>query len=90
MLDDSAKAAAIAAYIPFWAKGQVWTYENPDSWNEKFYVKTQNLTLAQAKAITELANKPLFPPSWDEAIEVGAGDRRSARGGRLREEVRRR
>ncbi|GAA4074627.1 ABC transporter substrate-binding protein [Streptomyces shaanxiensis] len=69
VLNDPAKAAAIAAYIPYWAKGQVWTYENPDIWNREFYVKTQNLTLAQAEAITELANKPLFPPSWDEAIK---------------------
>ncbi|WP_405872742.1 ABC transporter substrate-binding protein [Streptomyces sp. NBC_00005] len=69
VLNDSAKAAAIAAYIPYWAKGQIWTYENPDAWNEEFYVKTQNLTLAQARGITELANKPLFPPSWDEAIK---------------------
>jgi sulfonate transport system substrate-binding protein len=68
VLNDPAKAAAVAAYIPFWAKGQVWAYENPDVWNEEFYVKTQNLTLAQAEAITALANKPLFPPSWSEAI----------------------
>ncbi|MGW3648081.1 ABC transporter substrate-binding protein [Streptomyces sp. NPDC000878] len=69
VLNDPAKAAAIAAYIPYWAKGQVWAYENPDAWNEEFYVKTQNLTLPQAQAITALANKPLFPPSWDEAIK---------------------
>jgi sulfonate transport system substrate-binding protein len=68
VLNDRAKAAAIAAYIPQWAKGQVWQYENPDVWNEEFYVKTQNLTLAQAQSITALANKPLFPPSWDEVI----------------------
>lgn len=69
VLDDPAKAAAVAAYIPYWAKGQVWTYENPDAWNEEFYVKTQNLTLAQARGISKLANKPLFPPSWSEAIK---------------------
>jgi len=76
VLDDPAKAAAVAAYIPYWAKGQVWTYENPDAWNEEFYVKTQNLTLAQARGISKLANKPLFPPSWGEAIkwEQGTAD----------------
>ncbi|MFE6091262.1 ABC transporter substrate-binding protein [Streptomyces massasporeus] len=68
VLNDRAKAAAVAAYIPYWAKGQVWTYEHPEEWNEQFYVGTQNLTLAQAKGITALANKPLFPPRWDEAI----------------------
>ncbi|MBW8794093.1 MAG: ABC transporter substrate-binding protein [Streptomyces sp.] len=68
VLNDRAKAAAIAAYIPQWARGLVWQWENPDTWNEEFYVKTQNLTLAQARGITKLANKPLFPPSWDEAV----------------------
>ncbi|GGV80200.1 MULTISPECIES: ABC transporter substrate-binding protein [Streptomyces] len=68
VLADRAKAAAIAAYIPYWAKGLVWQWEHPDLWNREFYVKTQNLTLAQAEAVTALANKPLFPPSWDEAI----------------------
>jgi sulfonate transport system substrate-binding protein len=69
VLNDPAKAAAIAAYIPQWAQGQVWTYEHPDVWDEEFYVKTQNLTLEQAKSITALANKPLFPSSWDEAVK---------------------
>ncbi|MGW5661148.1 ABC transporter substrate-binding protein [Streptomyces sp. NPDC003758] len=69
VLNDPAKAAAIAAYIPQWAEAQVWTYEHPDVWDEEFYVKTQNLTLEQAKSITALANKPLFPTGWDEAIK---------------------
>ncbi|AOR34336.1 ABC transporter substrate-binding protein [Streptomyces fodineus] len=69
VLNDPAKAAAIAAYIPQWAQGQVWQYEHPDVWNEEFYVKTQNLTPEQARGIAKLANKPLFPPSWDEAIK---------------------
>jgi len=68
VLNDRAKAAAVAAYIPQWAQGQVWQYEHPDVWNEEFYVKTQNLNLAQARSITALANKPLFPPSWAEAV----------------------
>ncbi|MFB7597363.1 ABC transporter substrate-binding protein [Streptomyces sp. NPDC056160] len=68
VLADRAKAAAIAAYIPQWARGQVWQWEHPDEWNREFYVRTQNLSPAQAEAVTRLANKPLFPPRWDEAI----------------------
>jgi len=68
VLADSGKAAAIAAYIPLWAKGLVWAYENPDAWEQQYYVDTQNVTLAQAKGIVALSNKPLFPPSWDEAV----------------------
>ncbi|MCC5480266.1 ABC transporter substrate-binding protein [Streptomyces sp. NPDC059680] len=69
VLNDPAKAAAIAAYIPQWARGQVWQYEHPDVWNEEFYVKTQNLTPEQARGISRLANKPLFPPGWGEAVK---------------------
>ncbi|MFG3281482.1 ABC transporter substrate-binding protein [Streptomyces sp. NPDC048111] len=69
VLADPAKAAAVAAYVPRWAKGQVWAYEHPDAWNQEFYVKTQNLSLDQARSITALANKPLFPASWDEAVK---------------------
>ena len=68
VLADPGKAAAIAAYIPLWAQGLVWAYENPDTWAQKFYVDTQNITLAQAKGIIALSNKPLLPPTWDEAI----------------------
>ncbi|MEV6008016.1 ABC transporter substrate-binding protein [Streptomyces sp. NPDC051976] len=68
VLADADKAAAIAAFIPRWAQGLVWAYEHPDDWNQKFFVDTQNISLAQAQAITKLSNKPLFPPSWDEAI----------------------
>jgi sulfonate transport system substrate-binding protein len=68
VLADSAKAAAVAAFIPRWAQGLVWVYEHPDEWDEKFYVKTQNISLAQAQQITKLSNKPLLSPSWDEAI----------------------
>jgi sulfonate transport system substrate-binding protein len=68
VLADADKAATIAAYIPLWAKGLVWAYENPDTWEQEFYVKSQQLTPAQAKGIVALSNKPLFPPSWDEAI----------------------
>jgi sulfonate transport system substrate-binding protein len=68
VLADPARAAAIAAFIPRWAKGLVWTYENPDRWARDYYVKTQHVTEPQAKSIIELSNKPLFPPSWTEAI----------------------
>jgi sulfonate transport system substrate-binding protein len=68
VLADAGKAAAIAAFVPRWAQGLVWAYEHPEEWDEKFYVGTQNISLAQARAITALSNKPLLPPSWDEAI----------------------
>jgi len=68
VLADADKAAAIAAFIPHWARALVWAYEHPAVWEQEYYVKTQGITTAQAQAITKLSNKPLFPPSWDEAI----------------------
>ncbi len=68
VLADAGKAAAVAAFVPRWARGLVWVYENPARWNEDFYVRTQDITLSQARAVTALGSRPLFPPSWDEAI----------------------
>ncbi|RAG85834.1 ABC transporter substrate-binding protein [Streptacidiphilus pinicola] len=68
VLADADKAAAVAAFVPIWAKGLVWVYENPSVWEQEYYVKTQNISLAQAQQVTALSNKPLLPPSWDEAI----------------------
>ncbi len=68
VLQDAAKAAAIAAFVPIWAKATVWAYEHPDEWEQDFFVKTQNITPAQAKSVVELSPKPWFPRSWDSAI----------------------
>ena len=68
VIADDAKAAAIAAYAPLWARGQVWAYENPERWIDEYYVGTQNLSAEAGARIVELTSKPEFPPSWDEAI----------------------
>ena len=68
VLQDAAKAAAIAAFVPIWAKGAVWVYEHPDAWQQDFYVKTQNISAAQAEQVVQLSPKPWFPTSWDSAI----------------------
>lgn len=69
VLENGDKAAALASYIPIWAKANIWTWENPEIWAQKFYVETQNLTLSDANAVIDLSNRPVYPPSWDEAIE---------------------
>ncbi|RMI31487.1 ABC transporter substrate-binding protein [Nocardia stercoris] len=69
VLADPAKAAAIAAYIPAWAKATTWQYEHPDQWNDEYYVKSQGLTADQGRGIIALSNKPLLPSSWAEAIK---------------------
>lgn len=68
VLQNAAKAAAIAAFIPVWAKATVWVYENPAEWEQDFYVKTQDISAAQAARVVQLTPKPWFPKSWDAAI----------------------
>ena len=68
VLQDAAKAAAIAAFVPIWAKAVVWVYENPAAWEQDFYVKTQSISAAQAKSVVGLSPKPWFPESWDSAL----------------------
>ncbi|MEU1204084.1 ABC transporter substrate-binding protein [Nocardia sp. NPDC005825] len=69
VLGDAAKAAALAAYIPVWAKGLVWQYEHPDQWVDEYYVKSQGLSAEAGHQIVDLTSRPLLPASWDEAIK---------------------
>ena len=68
VLADEGKVAAVASYIPVWAQGLVWVWENPDTWIDEYYVATQNLDAEAAAAIVDLTPKPLLPPSWDQAV----------------------
>jgi sulfonate transport system substrate-binding protein len=68
VLADPAKSAAVAAFVPIWAKSLVWVYEHPQDWIEKYYVATQNISADQAAKIIALGSQPEFPPKWDEAI----------------------
>lgn len=68
VLRDADKAAAIAAFIPFYARGWVWAYENPERYIQAYYVENQHLTAKAGELIVQSAGKPLFPPTWDRAI----------------------
>jgi sulfonate transport system substrate-binding protein len=69
VLNDDARAAALASYIPLWAQGLVWVYEHPQDWIDKYYVATQNITADAAAKIIALGSRPEFPAIWDEAID---------------------
>jgi sulfonate transport system substrate-binding protein len=68
VLNDEAKSAALASFVPLWAQSLVWVYEHPQDWIDKYYVATQNITADAAKKIIALGSRPEFPPTWDEAI----------------------
>lgn len=68
VLENPAKAAAIAAFIPLWAQALVWVDQHKEQWATDFYVDTQNISPDQARTVMDLTSRPVFPPSWDEAI----------------------
>ncbi|WP_254777825.1 ABC transporter substrate-binding protein [Rhodococcus triatomae] len=69
VLEDPAKAAAIKAFIPLWARADVWTWENKDEWARKYYVDSEGVSVEDAQRIIEtVAQRPNYPASWDEAV----------------------
>ncbi|MER6117207.1 ABC transporter substrate-binding protein [Streptomyces sp. NPDC001743] len=68
VLNDPAKAAAVRAFIPVWARGLAWAWENDDEWIDTYYVKDQGVSREDGKRIVASLRKPRFPVSWDKAI----------------------
>jgi sulfonate transport system substrate-binding protein len=86
VLADARKAAAIRAFIPFWARSLVWAYENPDPWIDAYYVKDQTVTASDGKRIVAALDKPVFPRNWDHArasppVFTGSASRLTLTGG---------
>ncbi|MFF3841067.1 ABC transporter substrate-binding protein [Streptomyces sp. NPDC001930] len=68
VLNDPAKAAAVRSFVPLWAQGVVWAWENTDRWIDAYYVKDQGVKEADGRRIVASLAKPQFPVSWDKAI----------------------
>lgn len=68
VLRDESKVAAVAEFVKFWARGEVWAWEHPDEWIDAYYVKDQSVSVADGKRILTTVEKPYFPEKWDEAI----------------------
>lgn len=68
VLDDPAKAAALAVYVSFWARATQWVNENPEAWVEGYYVKDQGLSKEDGEYLVELVGNQIIPGSWDEVV----------------------
>jgi sulfonate transport system substrate-binding protein len=69
VLDDPAKAAALAAYVEVWGKATRWIEDHPQEWLEGYYVKDQGLSREDGQYLIDAAGKADVPLSWTEAIE---------------------
>lgn len=68
VLDDPAKAAALAQYVAVWAKAQQWIEDNPQEWIERYYVADQGLSAEDGAYLVELNGVSDIPANWDDVI----------------------
>ncbi|HLS79216.1 MAG TPA: ABC transporter substrate-binding protein [Nocardia sp.] len=68
VLRDSAKLAAATEFVEFWARGEVWAWENQDEWIRAYYVEDQEVSAEDGRRILDRTQKPYFPDDWDAAI----------------------
>lgn len=68
VLDDPAKAAALAVYVGFWARATQWVNDNPEAWIEGYYVRDQGLSAEDGQYLVDLTGNQVVPASWDEVI----------------------
>ncbi len=70
VLDDPAKAAALAQYVELWGgQAQRWIQDHPKEWLEGYYVKNQGLSAEDGQYLIDAAGERDLPPtSWTEAI----------------------
>ncbi|WEF25592.1 ABC transporter substrate-binding protein [Paracoccus sp. S3-43] len=69
VLDDPAKAAALAEYVRLWARATEWINDHPEEYIQGYYVKDQNLSYEDGKAAVEQTGRQVIPSNWDEVIE---------------------
>ncbi|GAA4604464.1 ABC transporter substrate-binding protein [Actinoplanes octamycinicus] len=67
-VQDAAKAAALKVYVSVRTKALLWQNTHPDEYAKLYYVDSQGLTPADAKAVVELYGDKAIPASWDNAI----------------------
>lgn len=67
---DPAKAAAIRAYVGFWARAQQWIDTNREEWADAYYVKDQGVSSADARVIVRAAGAPDIPRDWSGIVAL--------------------
>ncbi|MEU6644705.1 ABC transporter substrate-binding protein [Saccharomonospora sp. NPDC046836] len=67
-LADPAKAAAIRDFVQRWVAAAQWSQDNVDAWIDAYYVRGQDLTAAEGRAIVESEGEYSFPPLDDALI----------------------
>lgn len=67
-LQDPAKAAALRAYVTFWARATEWQATHKAEWRDAYYVKNQGLSPGDAEFVIRASGDPVIPRDWTMAI----------------------
>lgn len=68
VLDDPAKAAALAEYVELWGRATEWVNDNPEEWLQGYYIDQQGLSREDGEYLIELTGRQITPGDWDEVI----------------------
>ena len=68
VLDDPAKAAALAEYVDIWGQAQRWIQDHPKEWLEGYYIKNQGLSAEDGQYLIDAAGERDLPTTWADAI----------------------
>ncbi|WP_114560543.1 ABC transporter substrate-binding protein [Desertihabitans aurantiacus] len=68
VLQDQAKAAAVAEYVRVWARAQQWIQDHPQEWIEGYYVADQRLSPADGEYLVDAAGTFDIPADWTDAV----------------------
>jgi sulfonate transport system substrate-binding protein len=68
VLDDPAKAAALAQLVGLWARSTQWINENPQRWIDDYYIQNQGLSAEDGAYLVDLNGEQIVPDSWDEVV----------------------
>ncbi|MDX8498980.1 ABC transporter substrate-binding protein [Mesorhizobium sp. VK4C] len=66
VLDDPAKAAALAEYVGLWARAIEWVNQNPETWIKEYYVGQQGLSREDGEYLVHLEGEQIVPADWSE------------------------
>ena len=70
VVKDPNRAAALNEYVKLRTRAQLWARDHAETWIEAYYVRNQGLSPEDARLLYERTGRPVFPASWDEAIQL--------------------
>lgn len=66
VLDDPAKAEALATFVEYWAKATEWVNDHPQEWAQGYYIDREGLSQEDADYLIAQTGRQVIPASWDE------------------------